>query len=387
LITGKGIAVMNIKELMMDSIKHRTVNRIPTMYRADPPVNERLMRHFGLSDIEKNWELLLAKIGADNFSDGETLGAFTSYLPKYTGPRPDAVYEINHFFIWGIKPVEIDIAGTTDIVFHRDPPLAEKSRISDLKAYPFPRIEWFDFDNYKVITDAIFKEPEEQEEIASSEIRKSDRLFLNTYCINSIFMTSLFMRGIDNMMIDLVHNQKYAEMLIGSIGEFMLEFASRNLDSIGEEIDLYGIWDDFATQDDLMISRELWQKFYKPWHSRIIEAAKAKGLLVSYHICGNCSKVIPDLIEMGVDILDPVQVSARDMEISGLKKRFGKDICFHGGVDAQKMLTGGTPEEIRREVSRIRSVFGDEGGIILGPSHYITADTPVENILAIYEGS
>jgi uroporphyrinogen decarboxylase len=88
---------------------------------------------------------------------------------------------------------------------------------------------------------------------------------------------------------------------------------------------------------------------------------------------------------MGVDILDPVQVAARDMEISGLKRRFGRDICFHGGVDAQKMLTQGTPEEIRKEVRRINSIFDGEGGIILGPSHYITADTPAENILAMYK--
>jgi len=355
------------------------------MYRADPAINDRLMNHFGLEDIEKNWGILLEKIGADNFSDGETLGAFTSYIPKYTGPRFDAVYDVNHFFIWGIKPVKVEVAGTTDIVFHKDSPLADKDRISDLSEYRFPGIEWFDFSTYKVAPEVVFKGPEDQEEIKAKDIRRNERLFLNTYCMNSIFMTSLFIRGIDRMMLDLAGNRKYAETLIGSIGEFMLEFCIRNVDAIGDEIDLYGFWDDFATQDNLMISRELWQKFYKPWHKKMIEAAKSKGLLVCYHVCGNCSSVIPDLIEMGVDILDPVQVSARNMEISGLKKQFGRDICFHGAVDAQKMLTLGTPEEIRKEVNRINSVFDGEGGIILGPSHYITADTPIENILAIYE--
>jgi uroporphyrinogen decarboxylase len=376
---------MNVKKLIMDSINRRTISRIPTMYRADPAINDMLMDYFGLEDIEKNWEVLMEKIGADNFSDGETLGAFTSYLPKYIGPVFDAAYEINHFFIWGIKPVEIEVAGTTDIVFHRDPPLAGKGRISDLSEYRFPSIEWFDFNTYKVVPEVVFKEPEDQEEIKAKYIKRNERLFLNTYCINSIFMVSLFMRGIDKMMMDLVDNKKYAEKLIGSIGEFMLEFCIRNVGSIGDEIDLYGFWDDFATQDDLMISRELWQKFYKPWHKKMIEAVKSKGLLVCYHVCGNCSSVIPDLIDMGVDILDPVQVAARNMEISWLKKQFGRDICFHGAVDAQKMLTRGTPEDIRREVRRIKSIFGKDGGIIMGPSHYITADTPIENILAIYE--
>lgn len=269
-------------------------------------------------------------------------------------------------------------------MFHKDPPLGNADMISDLSDYRFPKIEWFDFNNYKILTDAIFKGLEEQKEIKASNIKRSDKYFLNTYCMNSIFMTSIFIRGINKMFMDLAVNEKYAEVLIGKIGEFMLEFCTRNLQSIGDEIDLYGIWDDFATQDGLMISREIWQKFYKPWHKKIIEVVKNHGLLVVYHICGNCSEVIPDLIEMGVDILDPVQVSARDMEISSLKKQFGKDICFHGGVDAQKLLPFSSPEEIRKEIRRIRSIFNGEGGIILGPSHYITTDTPTENILAIY---
>lgn len=372
------------KKLILDSIRHKSIRRIPTMYRADPLINEKLMNYFELKDIENNWKVLLEKIGADNFSDGETLGAFTSYLPKYIGPVFNTVYELNHFFIWGIKPVEVKVAGTIDIVFHQDPPLENISRISDLLDYRWPAIEWLDFNNYKITTDAIFKDLEEQSETEASNIKRPDSYFLNTYCMNSIFMTSIFIRGINKMFMDLVVNKKYAEVLIGKIGEFMLEFCIRNLQSIGDEIDLYGIWDDFATQDGLMISREVWQKFYKPWHKKIIEVVKNRGLLVSYHICGNCSEIIPDLIEMGVDILDPVQVSARDMEIHNLKKQFGKDICFHGGVDAQKLLPFGSPEEIRKEIRRIRSIFDGEGGIILGPSHYITADTPIDNILAIY---
>ena len=88
---------------------------------------------------------------------------------------------------------------------------------------------------------------------------------------------------------------------------------------------------------------------------------------------------------MGVDILDPVQTSAKNMEISNLKKLFGKDMCFHGGLDVQKFLPFVTPNEVRSEVKRIKELFDGEGGIVLGPSHYITADTPIENILAIYK--
>ena len=202
--------------------------------------------------------------------------------------------------------------------------------------------------------------------------------------MNSLYMTSIFIRGINKMLIDLISNKKYSEILIGNIGEFMLEFCNKNLASIGNAIDLYGIWDDFATQDGLMISADIWRRFYKPWDKKIIEVAKKYNLYVSFHICGNCTDIIPDLIEMGVDILDPVQVSARNMEIDRLKKLFGRDICFHGGIDAQRLIPLGNPDDIQKEVKRVKELFDFEGGIILGPSHYITADTPVENIIAIY---
>ena len=286
---------MIVKKLLINAVKHQNVPYVPLMYRADPVINKRLLNFFGLKNLEDDWEVLIQKLGADNFSDGETLGAFTSYIPKYKGPHFDAVYELNHFFIWGIKPVIVEVSGTTDIVFHKNPPLNNLDSINDVLNYKYPEVDWFDFNTYKVASDAIYQDFDDQKEISAKEIKKSLKLFQNTYTMNSIFMTSLFIRGIENMMVDLVCNKKYAEILIGKIGEFCLEFCRKNLSMIGNSIDLYGIWDDFATQNDLMISAEIWRKFYKPWHKKIIETAKGYNLFVCFHICGNCSEVIPDL--------------------------------------------------------------------------------------------
>ncbi len=373
------------KELLINSIEHRHVDKIPVMYRADPSINKKMIDHFGLGSIEDGWEKLIDRLGADNFSDGETLGSFTNYFPKYIGPAIDTIYEINHFFVWGIKPVEIEVGGTTDIAYNKNPPLYDLGNTGDLSNFKFPETGWFDFDTYKMITEALFQDFDEQEEIKAVDIKRSDKYFLNTTCLNNIFMTSIFMRGLERMLEDLVSNKKYAHKLIGNIGEFILEFCSKNLDAIGSVIDLYGIWDDFAMQDGLMISPDTWREFYKPWNKKLIEIAKKHGLYVCFHVCGSCVDIIPDLIEIGVDVLDPVQVSARNMEIDRLKRSFGKDICFHGGIDAQRLILSGKPEDIRKEVDRIKRLFGQDGGIILGPSHYITADTPIENILAIYK--
>lgn len=373
------------KDLLLRAIRREPVPHLPLMYRAHPEVSEKLLRHFGLAGLEDNGDALIRCLGADNYSDGETLGAFTSYVPLYVGPELDCTYDVDHFFAWGIKPVRQVNAGVVELQFHHDPPLAGRDSLDDIQAYRFPKLEWFDFDQYRVVIDTPSADVREQRIVAATLINRSGGLFQNTCMMNSIFMTSIFLRGMEQMFMDLATNEKYAEALISAIGEVSLEFCRKTLAGLHDRIDLYGIWDDFASQDGMMISPDTWRRFYKPWHRRIIDEAKRHGLLVAYHICGNCTAVIPDLIDMGVDLLDPVQVSARDMDLESLKRRFGRDICFHGGLDSQRLIPLGTPEEIRAEVRRIRRLYGEEGGLILGPSHYLTLDTPIENILAIYD--
>ncbi len=373
------------KKMLWDAIHHKG-GQVPVMYRGEPPVNKRLLTYFGLKNLETEWETFIHRLGADNYSDGETLGGFSTYFPKYIGPDFSTLFEINRFHIWGIKPVAIEAGGNRDLVFSKNPPLAEKGNLEDVKNYPYPQLEWFDFDTYVNNSEQVdYTSQEQQQEIKTEHLKPSNRYYLNTSCLNSIFMTSIFLRGMDNMLMDLVSNQKYAQILVEHIGEFMVNFCRKNLESIGKRIDLYGIWDDFASQEGLMLAPELWRKFYKPWDQKIIEIAKSYGLLVCFHICGNCTAVLPDLIEMGVDILDPVQTSAKDMDLAKLKKEYGKDLCFHGGLDIQGFLPRANPAQVRQKVEKIKGMFEDQGGLILGPSHYITNDTPTENILAIYQ--
>jgi len=376
---------MNTKDMILNSIRHRENLKIPLMFRAVPAVSEKLINHFKLRDLEDDWEEMIEKIGADVFSDGETLGAFTTYIPKYAGPRFESVYEPNHFFIWGIKPEYIYLGSDREIVFHKNPPLAKIETSDELSKYEFPETTWFNFNTYKRVVTAKKESFKEQKEINPRFLKRSDKDFNNTFCFNSIFMTSIFLRGFENMLMDLLSNKMFAKTLIDKIGEFYFNFTIKNLEAIGPRLDLYGIWDDFATQDGLMISAEVWRSYYKPWFRRIIDEIKKYNILVSFHICGNCSEVIPDLIDMGVDILDPVQTSARDMDLENLNKNFGKYICFHGGIDAQKLLVKSNPNIIRNEVRKIKKMFKNNTSIILGPSHYITNDIPLENILAIYK--
>jgi uroporphyrinogen decarboxylase len=137
-------------------------------------------------------------------------------------------------------------------------------------------------------------------------------------------------------------------------------------------------------QNALMIPHSIFREYFAPWYKKIFGLAKKYGLITYFHVCGNANEIIPDLIDMGVDILDPVQTSAKDMQLEKLQRKFGRDICFHGGIDVQNLIPFGKPADIKDYISRAQHLFSGNGGLILGPSHDITVDSPMENILEIY---
>jgi len=125
-------------------------------------------------------------------------------------------------------------------------------------------------------------------------------------------------------------------------------------------------------------------EFFYPWYKKLFSDAKGYGLITFFHICGNANEIIGDLIDIGVDVLDPVQTSARNMDLAHLKREFGKKISFHGGIDVQGFLQNASTKDIAEYVKKAEAMFMDTGGLILGPSHEIGPDIPTKNILAVY---
>lgn len=152
---------------------------------------------------------------------------------------------------------------------------------------------------------------------------------------------------------------------------------------VGDALDILSFEDDFATQISLYISREMFVEFYKPAFAEVIAHCKNYGYRAQYHCCGAALELIPDFIEMGAEMLDPIQVSAQGMELSGLAARFKGQICFHGGIDTQTLLPFGTPDQVCDEVARMIDLLGTTGAF-LAPSQYFLPDIPTENLLAMY---
>ncbi|MFB3883341.1 MAG: uroporphyrinogen decarboxylase family protein [Armatimonadota bacterium] len=150
-------------------------------------------------------------------------------------------------------------------------------------------------------------------------------------------------------------------------------------------LDVFFFGSDFGTQRSLFVAPELIQRFYLPAIKRLAEHARGYGLKVMYHTCGAISEIIPELIECGVDALDPVQVAAAGMEPARLVPQFGGRIAFHGGISTQRLLPSATPQEVYQTVRKTISAFGPTG-YIAGPDQWLMADVPMENVEAMYRG-
>ena len=216
---------------------------------------------------------------------------------------------------------------------------------------------------------------------------ETDKAIIGNFKIH-LFAAAQTLRGMENFMIDLVANKKLAKYLLTKIVEAYLPRIDRYSEAVGPYVQAIHLKDDLGTQTDLQISPELYREMVKPFHKKLFQYIKEKSkkpLLL--HSCGSIYELIPDLIEAGIDALNPIQVSAANMgNTRKLKKEFGKYITFWGGgCDTQKILPYGSVKDVRKEVRKRVGDLAPGGGFIFCPVHNIQADVPAENILAMYK--
>jgi len=194
-------------------------------------------------------------------------------------------------------------------------------------------------------------------------------------------------RGFRDFYTDFAGNEKLAAKIMDRVLEMHIAYWDRMIDTIGDAIDVAGTADDFAGQYGLLISPRTYRRLCKPRHKELFDfihrRSKAK---IFFHSCGSIRAVIPDLIEIGCDILNPVQVSAAGMDSAELKREFGRDLVFWGGgVDTQRVLGTGTPQQVREDTKRRVEDFMPGGGFVFNTVHNIQANVPPENIVAMWE--
>jgi uroporphyrinogen decarboxylase len=203
--------------------------------------------------------------------------------------------------------------------------------------------------------------------------------------VGSVFETAWQMRGMERFLMDLALEPQIPRYILDRIAEIHLENARRVMEAAGDRLDMLYFYDDVASQSSLLVSLDMWKEFIQPLHARLVDLAHAKGIPIMYHCDGALYPLIPELLDMGIDVLNPVQLDAIGAPPERLKAEFGDRLAFHGGLDIMELLPKGSPEQIRSEVRRLIEILGVDGGYILCSSHHIQPNTPVENVLAAYE--
>jgi len=346
------------KELVLEALSHNETYRVPVDYWATGEVTEKLCRHLHVASKDN----LLEKLGVD----------LRYAFPNYCGPQLKRCDDGSYEDIWKVRRKVIRGAGGSyEHTVHN--PLSSVKTIDELEDWSPPSPDWYDYHS-------LCSQCETYDVYATVFV--GDRTNRT-----SVLHQAMYLRGVQQALIDPLRDPQFTHRLYEKITEFYLELNERCFEEAGNLIDIFMMGEDLGTQTGLLVSSKIFREFIKPYLARHAGLAKRYGVRVMLHSCGAIRELIPDFIDMGIDILNPIQVRAKRMNTAELKKEFGDRLSFHGSVDIQQTLPLGRPEDVRAEVrDRIR-VLGRGGGFILCTTHNIQEDTPIKNILAMYKAA
>jgi len=355
---------MDARKRVSLALEHKEPDRVPIDLWVTKEINRKLLDHLGLSSQEE----LLQHFDVDfRYIEG----------PTYIGPEPKVHPDGSVEDHWGVPRVRVEVGAGEEVGEYREVvnfPLSKATSVEEIRDYPkWPNPDFFD---YRPVRDQVAK----ARATGKAVVFMGDRM---NRCAQ--LKPGMYVRGIEQILLDLALNPEIAEYVFQRIAEFYLEYVRRTFEAAGGGIDIFMTGDDFGTQTGLFMSPAMWRRFLHPGFKAFVELGKRYGCKVAHHSCGAIKPIIGDLIECGLDILNPIQPEARDMNGADLKKCFGDAISFHGSISIQRTLPFGTPDDVRNEVRNRFEALGPGGGFIFCTAHNIQADTPIENVEALFE--
>ena len=371
------------RERVQAVINHEVPDRVPIILGVSNATGIKMRTYQGIKEILGiqapdqyiyDWpELGTAKI------DEETMVRLYSDVRGVRDIHPAKTLERNRSrephspFIdsWGSGQKEIE-PGEWFPGIH---PLSSANTIEDLENYP----GWPDMSDPTRIAHV--------KQIAQRLAQENQFAILATPWLLFPLERAFAMQGMDHFLLNLAIYPDFARALLQKTAGLCKQLMGPFLEELGENVDMIKIGDDLGTQESLLMSPDMYRDILKPIHADYIRFIKDRTeAKVFFHTDGDVVPLIDDFIEMGVDILNPIQTSAGKMsDLKTLKKRFGKNIIFCGGIDTHRILPAGTPEEVRDEVKRVMHVLGEGGGYMVASVHTIMNDVPPENVLAMVD--
>jgi uroporphyrinogen decarboxylase len=352
---------MTSKERVLATIERQPVDRLALDFHARDEVYTALQQRLGV----KTNEGVEQALGSDLRRVRPSHPGEVSKL-RYSDPTVRITSDGFHRDIWG-SGFTVGGSGTGAYMDLADYPLKKAETLEELKQHPLPKAADQDYSTVYV------------------QARKHADKWV-WFNARGVFEVSWFMRGFEEFLMDLASEPEKAWYLMDAVLAFQKERARRMLEAGRGLIDMVEYNDDMGTQQNLFLSADMWREHIKPRMAEFIRMCKQEyGVRIRYHSCGAIRPIINDLIEIGVDLLNPIQTLAAGMEPEGLQRDFGGRIVFNGGIDTQEVLPRCTPAEVAAETRRIIGILGKGGGLVLAPSHRFQSDVPVENIVAMYD--
>ena len=354
------------RKRVLRAINLEEPDRVPLFFTITPQVAARLSRHLGIanytsadSPLSQNrisYHELLLELGNDVVGIGAC------------SPKGCPTHEVESGLVtneWGVKYKTVGYY--SEMVYH---PLAYAESIADVNGFAFPDPQ----------APGRFELAREVVE------RYGERYAICGDLECTILEASWYLTGFEKFLIDLSLEKEYVFALLDRVMWYSLEVGKELIKS---GADIVWLGDDLGTQQGMLLSPTMWRKYFKERMRKVIQSLKSMNpqVKIAYHSCGSYYPLIPELIEIGVDILNALQPNAKDMELARLKEQFGEKVVFFGGVDTQGVLPFGSLRDTEEEIKRVIRAAAGGGGLILAGAHNIQPDVSVEKLVSIFEFS
>ena len=374
---------MTPRERVLSAINYEEPDRIPLVIGVNNATGIKMKPYQGIKNIigveaPDDYIYDWPELGTADI-DEQTMLRLHGDVRGVLDLEPDHVRQRNHdrkphgdcFDSWGSGQMEI----TPGDWFPGIHPLADAQTVEDLDAYQ----GWPDMSDPSRIAHV--------KECARRLAEDNQFAIMATPWLLFPFERAHAMQGMEPFLLNMAMYPDFAQALLERIADYCKQLMGPFLDELGDNVDIIKIGDDLGTQNSLMISPKMYRDMLKPIHADFISFIKSRTKAkVLFHSCGDVAPLIPDFIDIGVDILNPIQTSTGSIsDLPKLKEQYGKNIVFCGGIDSHRILPFGTVAEVREEVRRVIQTLGPGGGYMLGAVHTVMNDVPPENVLAMVD--
>jgi uroporphyrinogen decarboxylase len=343
---------MTSSERIMGTLNRTQIDRLPADLWATPEVMQSLKTHFRCETDDE----VFTGLGVDKI---------LWVMAPYQAPGANSELMTSLTEAWEVERKEVNFGAGSYMEIAKYP-LADITTVAEAEKFAWPDPDLF---NYAAL---------------------APQCIANERWVRMLFFISLFelycsIRPMDKALMDLYTDIDLAQYIIERIADVQLQYIEKSLQSAGDHIEVVYISDDMGMQDRQLIPTDKWEFYFHRHMGNIVDLIHSYGKLAFYHTDGSAPEIVDRLVDLGIDVLNPVQHRCPGMDRDRLAKLYGDRIVFHGGVENQQVLPLGTPADVRKEVMEDMRTLGKGGGYIVASCHMLQAGTPIDNILALYD--